>query len=372
MASEDFFENLIQQFNNKLPFVAYRKPKTQIIKAILQEKDELIKIKDFTESGFVFAPFDDKAEAVLIPLNKSKTIEADVILKEREASHKFLKEVSSEEKHNHINLVQKGIKAIKSKQFQKVVLSRKETVSSIDAHPISIFKRMISSYSNAFVYVWFHPKVGLWLGATPETLLNLKGSRFSTMALAGTQEYKGNLDVIWDNKNIEEQQFVSDYILDNLKDIINDLKVSDTKTVKAGSLLHLRSDISGLLKNSTNSLQLLIKKLHPTPAVCGLPKKEAKQFIIENENYKRDFYTGFLGELNLKEVKERSSNKKNIENKAYTTINIVSDLFVNLRCMQFKNNDVILYVGGGITKESVPEIEWEETLNKAKIIKRVL
>lgn len=355
MNSEDFFESLAQQFKNELPFVAYRKPNVNTIKTILQQDSKLYLITDFTEIGFVFAPFDDKNEAVLIPSEKSKVlIVNDVILSvliaigSEESHFKFSEDEF--DKRKHINLVQKGIDAIHDNQFIKVVLSRKESVSISETNPISIFKRLLGEYTSAFVYIWYHPIIGLWLGATPETLLKVEGNRFSTMALAGTQQYKEAIDVQWKSKEKEEQQLVTDYIVDNLREVIEDINISEIKTIKAGSLLHLNSDISGLINNDANYLRLLIKKLHPTPAVCGFPKNRAKAFILNNENYNREFYTGFLGELEADD----------------------STLFVNLRCMQLKNNEAILYVGGGITRDSIPENEWEETHNKAEIIKRVL
>ena len=102
-------------------------------------------------------------------------------------------------------------------------------------------------------------------------------------------------------------------------------------------------------KNS--DLKQLISVLHPTPAVCGFPKLEAKKFILENENYNREYYSGFLGELNIHDA---------------------TDLYVNLRCMQIKNNQIHLYIGGGITKDSIPEKEWIETANKAMTMKKIL
>jgi len=112
--------------------------------------------------------------------------------------------------------------------------------------------------------------------------------------------------------------------------------------------------------------------LHPTPAVCGLPKDAAKQFILKNENYNREFYTGFLGEINIKTSISRNSNSRNVENNAYAAVKTVSNLYVNLRCMQISNQEAIIYVGGGITKDSNVEAEWEETVQKALVIKKVL
>jgi len=373
MNSKEFFKTLTQQFNNKLPFVAYRKPNANEVFAMLQEDDLIYRVSDFSEGGFVFAPFDVKGDANLIPLIKSEILTINNVVKtESVVTKTFASELLSEDKKNHINLVKKGIEAIKSGQFQKVVLSRNECVTLTDSKPISIFKSLLNTYSSAFVYCWFHPKVGLWIGATPETLLKVEGSRFTTMALAGTQQYDGTQDVNWDKKNKVEQQFVTDFIVENLEAVVNGIKVSGVETIKAGSLLHLKSQISGSIKNSPSNLQLLIKSLHPTPAVCGLPREVASQFILNNENYNREFYTGYLGELNFETIIKPRLSKRNVENRAYTSIKKKTQLFVNLRCMQLKNNNAVLYIGGGITKDSIPEKEWEETINKSAIMKRVL
>jgi isochorismate synthase len=237
---------------------------------------------------------------------------------------------------------------------------------------LQIFKRLLSNYPTAFVYCFYHPEVGSWLGATPETLLKIKGHQFFTTALAGTQKFEGKLDVEWNPKEIEEQNIVTNFIIENLQPLITNLKVENVETTKAGSLLHLKTNISGTIDFNTLNLKQMLQTLHPTPAVCGLPKQNAKQFILDHENYDREFYTGFLGELNLKEKKFRNSNKHNIENDAYATLKTISNLFVNLRCMQLKSDEAILYVGGGITKDSNSEAEWEETVNKTQTIKSVL
>ena len=116
----------------------------------------------------------------------------------------------------------------------------------------------------------------------------------------------------------------------------------------------------------------MLRSLHPTPAVCGLPKLAAKAFILENEHYNREFYTGFLGELNFEIRIGPRSGKRNIENRAYTMIRKSTQLFVNLRCMQLQENKGVIYVGGGITKTSNPVSEWEETVSKSLVIKNVL
>ncbi|MCF6295492.1 MAG: chorismate-binding protein [Flavobacteriaceae bacterium] len=364
MTSEDFFGRIEQQHKSKLPFVVYKKPNTLAIKVILQQDSELYITKNFSENGFVFAPFNDKEDAVLMPLENSEVLSSSFIIPINEEIHSnkviesdneipaevYLERSRKAGMTKHINLVQKGIDAIKTNRFQKVVLSRQEFVSLLDNNPISIFKNLLNSYSSAFVYMWYHPKVGLWLGATPETLLKIEGSRFSTMALAGTQQYKGTLDVEWKNKEKEEQQLVTDYIISSLQSSVKEISISKIETIKAGNLLHLKTAIFGTLNFKLLNFKQLLSNLHPTPAVCGFPKGPAKQFILKNEDYNREYYTGFLGKID-------SDN---------------SELFVNLRCMQLENNQAVLYVGGGITKDSIPENEWDETLNKTEIIKRAL
>ena len=145
-----------------------------------------------------------------------------------------------------------------------------------------------------------------------------------------------------------------DYIISQIKDqqngiILKNFSVSDTYTIKAGSLLHLKADIKGEIEEF--ELKNLLNTLHPTPAVCGLPRASAKSFILSNENYDRTFYTGFLGEIN---------------------INSETELFVNLRCVEIDGALANIYVGGGITQDSVPEKEWLETCHKTNTIKSIL
>jgi isochorismate synthase len=371
MTSKDFFNYISEHYEKELPFVAYSKPNTFEIKAILQKDKTLYKIDNYDESGFVFSPFDVRKDTILIPYSMSRTLATlDDVVVEEDIPFTFEAEY---DKEHHINLIGKGIDVIHKEALLKVVLSRKETIElSAEINPLQVFKSLLNTYNSAFVYCWYHPNVGLWLGATPETLLEVEQNRFSTMALAGTQDYLGTLSVVWDDKEKQEQQLVTDYVLDNLKPHLDNLELSEVKTIKAGQVLHLRTDISGLLKESSKNLQKLIFTMHPTPAICGLPKVDAMQFILDNEHYNREFYTGFLGELN-KETKIKScSGRLNIENKAYGFNKRSTHLFVNLRCMQLQDSKAILYVGGGITKDSNPEDEWHETAKKAETIKSVL
>lgn len=237
-----------------------------------------------------------------------------------------------------------------------MVVSRKEIVDLVKFDLVLIFEKLIQSYPTAFCYCWFHPKIGLWMGATPERLLKSNNNNFDTMSLAGTQKIHGAKEVVWEKKEMEEQQFVTDFILRNLKDLTSEVSVSSPYTTQAGTLAHIKTDIEGVI-NENSSLKQVVSVLHPTPAVCGLPKESAKDFIIENEGYDREYYTGFLGELNKQ---------------GYNNEELKSDLFVNLRCMQIKDNQAHLYMGCGITKDSIPEKEWKESVNKSVTMKKIL
>lgn len=388
MTVDHFFEQISIQYQNKLPFVVYKKPNTSELKCFFQHDDVLHSVVDFTEKGFVFAPFDGNQPVYIMPIDRAEL--ASVQLDNNSFSggddnsktSAFVNINKNEEKLSHIKRVEKGINAIENGRFSKVVLSRRELVEN-ETHPLDIFKRLLHHYPTAFVYCWYHPKIGLWLGATPETLLSMNGNQLKTMSLAGTQAFRGEEDVIWKDKEKEEQQIVTDFIVDSLESVINGqlavaqistetIKVTEQKTVRAGNLLHLQTEISMRLPSGNKSLKPILEALHPTPAVCGFPKHKAKSYIIENEGYPREFYAGFLGELHLTKTISRNPNRRNVENNVYGIQKSVSNLYVNLRCMQIKDNNLFIYVGGGITKDSNPEAEWEETVHKSQIIKSVL
>ena len=273
------------------------------------------------------------------------------------------------QKEFHLNLVKKGIAGIMAGTFKKVVLSRLLETACEDS-PLALFQKLLDHYNTAFCYLWYHPKVGTWIGATPEILLKTENQQLITMSLAGTQKYvEGHLPE-WRKKEIDEQQLVTNYISDALKPTISNLNIATRESVRAGNLWHLRTKLTGTFEKG--NLVDIIQALHPTPAVCGLPMSTAKKFILDHEDYDREFYTGYLGELNFKEEIDRSPNRKNQENKAYKSIKTITTLFVNLRCMQLKQHQANIYVGGGVTEGSDPDREWQETIAKSSTMLRIL
>jgi len=347
----EFIEKVNNQYVQNLPFVVYRKPNENTVCAIFQKDTLVHSIKDFTETGFVFAPFDSDKPTILLRADKK----FNAACPEKGDIRDQTEEVVGDnvfQKAFYINLVKEGIGRIHDGMFQKVVLSRK-VEQKFTSSPVDLFQRLLSTYDTAYCYLWFHPKAGIWLGATPEILLKLENSHLTTMSLAGTQKHIENELANWEQKELQEQALVTSYISSALTDLVSDLKISERESVRAGSLWHLRTRITATIEKG--SLFEIIKALHPTPAVCGLPMKASKAFILENENYDREYYTGFLGELNIENKKVRTTT-----------------LFVNLRCMRLIDDTAHIYVGGGVTKGSDPEKEWEETVAKTNTILQVL
>ena len=340
-------KNIHELLADKKPFVCYRKAGEERGVKLTQENDNLYFAQDFKTGGFVMAAFDTRKNPILIPLDKSSKSYFDIpkiSLNLKSTQVNF----HTEDRETHIALVTQAVVFIKANKATKIVISRTKEQPIDKAKIGELFENLLYAYSNAMVYIWYHPKVGLWMGATPEKLVSLDYSQYKTMALAGTQVYTENCQ--WGAKEQEEQQLVTDYVRTQLASISKKITIGASYTVKAGHLAHICTDITGELAPNHTILDLLAQ-LHPTPAVCGTPREIAKDFIMQNEGYDRGFYTGFLGELDL---------------------NNSSDLFVNLRCMQLIDDKAILYIGGGITAASNPVKEWEETQNKAAVMGRIL
>ncbi|MBB3841573.1 isochorismate synthase [Runella defluvii] len=264
----------------------------------------------------------------------------------------------------YLEAVQKAIKAIEAGAFKKVVFSRvKQVELATDFTFSEVFERLCEKYPTAFVSMVYLPQLDqVWLGATPETLVSVdKEGIFRTVSLAGTQsafDASGApisvKKAAWTQKEIEEQALVGRYIISCFKKIrVREYLEEGPKTVVAGNLMHLRSDylVDTKTINFPELGTVMLELLHPTSAVCGMPKMEALAFIQQHEGYNREFYSGYLGPVN-------------VGNETH--------LFVNLRCMKIQNNVATLYAGGGITEDSEPEKEWQETEMKCQTMLSVL
>lgn len=334
---------------SSLPFVIFKYPHKRELKTILQSDTELNYTTDFNHPGFVFSPFDDTEETILMRPDKVITAKLDTVIfrKDNNTPNYPLDDTEAD---RYKKMVAEAVKTIQNKDLNKVVLSRSMEVAT-DKSAIDIFNELILEYPSAFCYCWYHPRVGCWLGATPEIFLQVQENRFTTVALAGTIEKSGDKKPNWTEKEKEEQQLVTRYIEEAMESLDIEVNSSEVQTTDAGTLWHLKTTITGVVK--ANQTSRMIRTLHPTPAVCGIPLKEARSYIMKHEAYKRKFYTGYLGEI---EVGPQQKTR----------------LFVNLRCMELREVKAIIYVGGGITQDSDPEKEWLETIAKSRTILKVL
>ena len=260
--------------------------------------------------------------------------------------------------------VEMAVAAIRQNQYKKIVLSRtKELAYSEEFQPAKAFFKLAAAYPHAFVSLINLPEQNeLWLGASPETLVEQKSSGiFKTMSLAGTQKArneKGEIipkyDIRWGQKEIEEHALVSRYIVECFKKIrLREYIETGPKTILAGNVYHLRTefDVDTDLLNFPELGTTMLKLLHPTSAVCGEPKIPSLKFLSDVEGYDRSFYSGFLGPVQV----EGESN-----------------IFVNLRTVRLKDGKATFYAGAGITEDSVPSQEWEETELKCDTLIKVI
>ena len=351
----DLFIKVKTHQEQQLPFVLYAKPDSDKMIGLFQKNDHLYFLEDFAAKGFVFAPFDGDL-IPYIPQKESDVYVERIVETDYLVTNNALPEIDETARIVFENLVKRGVEAINKGDFEKVVLSRKEEVLLRQFDLEAVFKKLITFYPTAFKYCFFHPKIGMWMGATPEQFLRINQRALQTVALAGTQIATKTENVSWPEKEIEEQRLVTEFITTGLQDKVSEMTLSSPYSVKAGILWHIKTDISATIKSKKAKAEI-IKILHPTSAVCGLPKESAKVFILKNESYDREYYSGFLGELNIDFATFRTEQ---------------SDLFVNLRCMKIVRDTAELFIGCGITKDSIPEDEFMETVNKSMTMRKVL
>lgn len=368
-------------------FAIWRKPKSKKLEMVLDETASPQKVALNLEDlppGFIVHPFADQEDkkAYYIKANRYFSFELDQefkpedlpewakiqledqqklndaelrkLLFDQTINNKIITSGISEDKSHFLQLVERGIEAVKENKLEKVVPARTKTIDiPEDFNLACTLLSLMNSYPNALINFFHIPHLGTWMGASPEVLIETKGDIFYTMSLAGTQKATGDnplKSVAWTQKEIEEQALVSRYIVSCFKKIrLREYEEHGPKTVVAGDLLHLKTDFR-IDMEATGFPELgsiMLNLLHPTSAVCGMPRKEAHDFLQEYEDFDRSFYAGFLGPVNVQGQ---------------------TSVFVNLRTAALFSNKAVLYSGAGVTEDSVPEKEWEETEYKCEII----
>jgi isochorismate synthase len=238
---------------------------------------------------------------------------------------------------------QSAIHAFGLMGVQKMVYSRVKMIEFDHEKTVSTFESLSQAYPSAFCYLISSKHFGTWIGATPEVLTKKRGLQFNTVALASTK--KNDDDSEWNSKDFDEHRFVVESIKETAERYqIEELEIEGPYSHQAGPVRHLKTDFSGVFSKENH--WEFVNDLHPTPAVCGTPRIPALDLLLSREMHDRELYTGYIGVVD--------------------SLNL--DLFVNLRCAQIQKGKAFLYVGGGFTKDSIAQNEWEETENKAETL----
>ncbi len=301
---------------------------------------------DLINNYFVLKSFNSK-QKIMLDLTKKQKITLSSLDETIADKWKFKKvRNTSTNDNDYVNSVNIAIEKIKSGVVEKVVLARQKCLAKTK-NPIHVFKNLCANYPNCMVHLCYAEDDFCSIGASPELLLSYIGNTFSSSSMAGTT-YTQNQQ--FSEKEILEQDLVTKSILQVFKkfDLAPNQEFSE---INNGHLTHLYTKISATYNtNNPTIFNSLLEELHPTPAVAGVPKQDALALLANLEKFDREWYAGYLGIINQNS----------------------SSVFVNLRCARYYEKEVVLYAGAGITLQSNPEKELQETKEKMKILEQYL
>ena len=357
-------------------FAIYRLPYGDYATLVQQTEGEPAELLSCTDlngrTGFVVAPFDVKPGQPILLIRPDEVFRQEIQPSTLNPQLSTLRSTSGRSQgensqpstlHYAIDFANFHAQLLQG-TFRKIVLARQaDETTPVPINPIDLFHRACQLYPRMFIALVYTKRSGYWLTATPEILLEGSGRQWRTIALAGTMKLVGDQlngegeTVAWSTKNIEEQRVVATYIAECLEQFTGNFQEEGPRTVRAADLVHLRSDFTFTL-HANDRIGDLLHALHPTPAVCGLPKRDAFRFIVGNEHTPRRYYSGFMGPMN---------STLNTQHSTPST-----HLYVSLRCMNIEENRYHLYAGGGLLKESTEEQEWQETEAKLETMRRLL
>ncbi len=228
---------------------------------------------------------------------------------------------------------------VKNSPLEKIVMGRKtvQTYSSA-INPYNLIQRLKKSISpkknSATLFFYENQPGSVFLGASPEMLFSLTQQSFESESLAATLPLKSERN--WSDKERREFELVKRYIEETLLPLTEEQKWSGSDSVKTSAAVkHLYNKISGTIKSDTSAWDLL-RALHPTPAMAGIPKKAAKGYIHSSET--RGFFTAPIGWME----------------------NGRAEFAAAIRCATIKGCEVSLHAAAGILADSDPDSEWEE------------
>ncbi|NEX13480.1 MAG: isochorismate synthase [Prosthecochloris sp.] len=234
----------------------------------------------------------------------------------------------------------------------KIILAR-QTLLEFDHSfsPLLFLLRYPFPESSTYRFYFEPEKNTAFFSFSPERLYRRDCDLLLTEALAGTcsRETMDNgseeacKQLLNSEKDIREHKFVKDAIARELKPICNVIDMEESvRALQLNRLVHLYTQCSASLKPEKNNDAAVLKTLHPTPAVGGVPKDEALEQIIRLEPFSRGWYAGPVGWIS------RNS----------------AEFAVGIRSAVGSGNKVYLYSGAGLVKGSDPASEWEEVDHK--------
>lgn len=251
--------------------------------------------------------------------------------------------------------------ALASGSYKKIVAARR-CVIDIVRRPIEdtgFMARLFAAYPDCNHFA-IRRELSTFLGATPETLFRKRALELTTHALAGTKRVLDDPSrdstrdmeaLAASEKDRVEHQMVVDKIRADLAPLSTEIKAADRpQTRQVRHLIHLQTPISATLKAETTAFDLLAS-LHPTPAVGGLPQREAADWIRENEPLERGLYTGTVGWID-------SAGD--------------ADFAVSIRCGVLHPKRAYIFAGAGVVSASTAAAEYAETGSKMLPVLRAL
>ena len=262
---------------------------------------------------------------------------------------------NGKEKKRWIENVNHALEKIDSGVVQKIVLSRQVDLELKENLDISkVLGNLSKRYPRCYVFA-FRKNESIFFGASPEKLAKISNNWIEADALAGsisrgeTSEKDSELanKLLTSEKDIAEQQIVVSFISESFGQFCKDVVFDKNPIIrKLPNIQHLWTPIKGEIK-SEQSLFSILKELHPTPAICGVPWDKARDSIIEMELHDRGLFSGMIGWFNF---------------------NNEGEFAVAIRSALLQRKFIYAFAGCGIVKGSDPEFEYAESELKLKPI----
>ena len=247
--------------------------------------------------------------------------------------------------------VNQALNRIRQGELTKLVLAN-ETVFHIQGELNGKDFLAASQVKNSGCYhfLWADNAQNCFVGSTPERLFARDNCQLFTEALAGTAPVSDNPSenneranwLLNDEKNLNENWLVVEDISQNISHLVEQITVDDVALKSLRKVQHLIRKMQAKLTALCTDADLL-KAIHPTAAVSGLPQQQAKKALAEIETFDRRWYAGTLGVM--------SQN--------------LSEFCVTIRSAFIEENQVRVFAGAGIVEGSQPVEEWLEIERKA-------